>query len=144
MKTIANHSSALGCVIALVLLLVASPAFSQSQSKVVQWSGNFSGSYHPKTAPEVQWFSQIDGLEIQGFAVGGKSITMREPFAADDDWLRDFTVRVKNVSQQTLLSIQLDLATGRLLLSVYRQEHGQGENPAGRRGEPGNASSPFL
>jgi len=60
---------------------------------------------------------QIDGIEIQGFAVGGKSITLGEPFAADDDWLRDFTVRVRNISQERLLSIQLDLHLSEMIVS---------------------------
>jgi hypothetical protein len=102
----------------LVLLLGTSPAFSQSQNKIVQWSGNHVGSYRPKTAPEVQWFSQIDGIEIQGFAVGGKSITLREPFAANDDWLRDFTVRVKNVSQESLMNVQLDVHLNQMTVPV--------------------------
>jgi hypothetical protein len=119
MQTTANQSPALRFVRVLVLLLLAASAgFSQSQNRIVQWSENHLGSYPATTAPGLQLFRQIDGIEIQGFAVGAKSITLGEPFAADDDWLRDFTVRVKNVSQQTLLSIQLDLFLREMPISL--------------------------
>jgi hypothetical protein len=113
-----NQCLTIGCVRMLALLLLAaSPAFSQTQNKTVEWSKNLRGSHHETSSPDVQLVPQIDGIEIQGFAVGGKSITLREPFAADDDWLRDFTVRVKNVSQRTLLSIQLDLHLSEMTVS---------------------------
>ena len=41
--------------------------------------------------------------------VNGKSITLGEPFAAADDWLKTFTVRVRNISGERLVSAQVTL-----------------------------------
>lgn len=52
--------------------------------------------------------AQIDALEIVDIAVGGKSITLGESFAADDEWLKNLTVRIKNVSNLTFSTVQMN------------------------------------
>ncbi len=60
-------------------------------------------------AANLQLFRQIDAAEIEDIAVDGKSITVGQPFAAGDDWLKTFTVRVRDISGQRLVSAQVTL-----------------------------------
>ena len=48
-------------------------------------------------------------VEIEEIAVDGKSIIVGEPFAAADDWLKSLTVRVRNISGQRLVRVQITL-----------------------------------
>lgn len=85
------------------------PVVFQIPDKVVEWSKTRAGSYPETTAPGIQSFRQIDGIEIEEIAVNGKAVTVGKPFAADDDWLKNLTVRVKNTSSQPLTAVQLTL-----------------------------------
>jgi hypothetical protein len=53
--------------------------------------------------------AQIEALQINDITVGGKSITIGQSFAADDEWLKSLTVRVKNVSSLSNSKVQLNL-----------------------------------
>jgi hypothetical protein len=101
--------SALARTLALVfcgLTLVS----AQTQNRVVQWSKSPIGSNKGETAAGALHLSkQIDAVEIQSVTVGGKSITIGEPFGADDDWLRAIVVRVKNLSNERFAAIQITL-----------------------------------
>jgi hypothetical protein len=95
-------------LITFVLLSTAS-VFSQSKNRVVQWPEiiinpvNTTGSgYSPELA-------KFEALEITEIAVRGNSITVGEFFAADDEWLKNLTVRVKNISSLNISSIQMNL-----------------------------------
>ena len=93
----------------LSLAFTVTPAFSQSQSKVVGWSKSPIGRNNEKTSGSLQLYPKIDGVEIEDFAVDAKSIIIGEPFSAGDDWLRSFSVRVRNISDQRLLKVQITL-----------------------------------
>jgi hypothetical protein len=102
----------LSCAVATLLVslvFTVTPLFSQTQNKVVEWSKSPIGSHNEKAAVGLQLFPQIDGVEIEDFTVAGKSITAGEPFAAGNDWLKSFTVRVKNISNQRLVKVQMTL-----------------------------------
>jgi len=92
-----------------VVLLSVTTVFSQNKNRVVRWPEvplNFGtmirGDQH-------ELLSQIDALEISDVTSGGKAITLGESFAADDEWLKSLSVRVKNVSSQTISSVQMNL-----------------------------------
>ncbi|HEV2905345.1 MAG TPA: hypothetical protein VGW32_09865 [Pyrinomonadaceae bacterium] len=91
-----------------MLIFTASGA-AQTQQKVLQWSDHPTGSHNERTAAPNQIFKQLDAIEIQSINLGGKSIAIGEPFSADEDWLRDLTFRVKNVSDKDLMGIQITL-----------------------------------
>lgn len=91
------------------LLIVAASATAQNQHKVLQWSDHPLGSHHEITEPPHKLFKQIDSIEIQDITLRGKSITIGQPFLADDNWLRDLVFRVKNTSVQELVAIQITL-----------------------------------
>ncbi len=113
--SLTNHSSRRHRVSRAVLSLLtslvvtATPALSQTQNKVIEWSKSPIGSNNERVAANLKLFRQIEGLEIEDFTVDGNSITVNEPFAAAEDWLESITIRVRNISDQPLVSVQITL-----------------------------------
>lgn len=54
--------------------------------------------------------SSSKALEIVEMKVDGKTITPGQPFSAGDDWLKSFSVKVRNVSDKNISSIRLGFA----------------------------------
>lgn len=69
---------------AILTLILPSFVFGQ-QNRLVDWQ-------------PVRILSEARVLEIVDVTVAGKSITLGQPFAANDDWLDTLTFRVRNVS----------------------------------------------
>jgi hypothetical protein len=82
---------------------------SQTQIRVIEWSTSPVGSNSENVASSLKLFRQIDGVEIVEVAANGTPVSIREPFAAPDDWLKTLTFRVKNVSAEKLVSVQITL-----------------------------------
>jgi hypothetical protein len=91
----------------LGFLFAVTPVLSQSQNKVLEWSKFPVGSNNESAAASIQLSRQIDGIEIEDILVDGKSITIGEAFAADIDWIRNIRFRVKNISGEQLMGIQI-------------------------------------
>jgi hypothetical protein len=99
-----NQKIALATVKLLALVLFATcPAFSQSQTKVIEWMKNPFGNDTEKVE------RQLKQIEIQEVSVDGKSITLGVPFAADVDWIRRIGFRIRNISPQAVTSIQIHI-----------------------------------
>ena len=62
-----------------------------------------------ETGPRLKLLRQIDAVEIEDIKVANESVTIGQPITADDDWLKKISFRVKNVSDQKLISIQLTI-----------------------------------
>lgn len=62
-----------------------------------------------------EMLDQIDMVEITDVAAGGKSITLGQPFEADDEWLKTLSVRVKNVSQVSISRVQMNFFLPQLM-----------------------------
>jgi hypothetical protein len=92
-----------------VVLLSTSSVFSQGTQRIVQWPEM--PIDHSKTVSlgDSKGLAQIESLEIVDITVGGKSITLGQSFVADDDWLKSLTVRLKNVSNNSISKVQLNL-----------------------------------
>ena len=93
----------------VIALLSTSSVFSQSTQRIVQWPEW--PIDHSKTVSlgDSKGLAQIDSLEIVDITVGGKSITLGQSFVADDEWLKSLTVRLKNVSNNSIAKVQLNL-----------------------------------
>lgn len=91
-----------------IILFTAMLGFPQSQTKMVEWSKSPMSS-KTSTAGDLRPLDQIDGLEIEDVAVEGKSITIGQGFAANDDWIQTITFRVKNVSGRQFKAVQITL-----------------------------------
>ena len=106
-----TNSASLGLLLGafVVTLLSANAVFSQNKNRVVQWPEIITRVLNTPGSGFSQELAEIDALEIMDIAVGGKSITIGQSFAADDEWLKTLTVRVKNVSSLNISSVQMDL-----------------------------------
>jgi hypothetical protein len=115
----------------LALVFVATVSvFSQTRNRTLQWAEIPISSSNTVGAPGTQVLAQIEALEIKDISVAGKSVTFGQPFAADDDWVTSLTLRVKNVSDQSFLSIQInmilpEIMPGGPLVSLF---HGSANN----------------
>ena len=94
--------------VSALVFLGATSAFAQSKNRILQWAEIPISNLNTIGAPGTEVLQQIQVLEIKEISVSGKSITIGQPFAADDDWLVSLTLRVKNVSDQSFSSIQID------------------------------------
>lgn len=92
-----------------VALLLANPVFSQSKDRKVQWPQTPINHLNTRGSGYSQELAYIEALEINDITVGGKSITIGQSFAADDEWLKSLTVRVKNISPLSISSVQMNL-----------------------------------
>jgi hypothetical protein len=81
----------------------------QNTEKLVEWTSRPIGSNNEHAAAGTQLFRQLDNIEIEEVSAEGKPIAIGQGFTASDDWLRSLAVRVKNVSGQPLLAIQVTL-----------------------------------
>ena len=93
----------------VVTLLSAHAVSSQNKIRIVQWPEIIFTPVNTPGSGFSQELAEIDALEIMDIAVDGKSITIGQSFAADDEWLKSLTVRVKNVSRLNISSVQMDL-----------------------------------
>jgi hypothetical protein len=96
-------------LVLLVFLSTAAAVFSQTQTKVIEWAKSPIGSNGEAAQKDLQLFQQIDGVEIEEILVGGKSRFIGERFVADDDWLKAIIFRVKNLTDQRLVRLQITL-----------------------------------
>ena len=92
----------------VMMFLAASPAFSQNTQRMVHWPEI---PFHANAAKGVTAtiVPQIEILEIVDVTIAGKSVTLGETFPADDEWLKNLTVRIKNISNTRIAKVQLSL-----------------------------------
>ena len=76
---------------------------------MVQWPEIIINQVNTAGSGYSQELAKIEALEITDIAVGRNSITVGEFFTADDEWLKNLTVRVKNISSLNISSIQMNL-----------------------------------
>ena len=102
--------TALGISVAAFVLLATTSVFPQDKKRTLQWAEiPISNRNTVSAVVDSQVLAQIESLEIKDISVAGKSITMGQPFAADDDWITSLTIRVKNISDQNFKSIQINM-----------------------------------
>ena len=121
----------------VVMFLAANPAFSQ-EKRLVQWEEPLDMSQAKSSTYTI--VPQIDVLEIAGIAVGGKAIAIGESFTADDEWLKNLTFRVKNVSNTSIKTVQLNLFLPQIMPGgpMVTLCYGCGEVGAGQSIKPGD------
>ena len=100
--------TALGIRVAACVLLATTSVLSQTKERTLRWAEvPMNNRNTTSTVGEV--LAQIESLEMKDISVAGKSITMGQPFTADDSWITDLTIRVKNISDQNFKSIQINM-----------------------------------
>ena len=96
--------------IAVFVLLATTSVFSQSKERTLRWAEiPISNRNTVSAVAGSQVLAQIESLEIKDISVAGKSITMGQPFAADDNWVTSLKLRVKNISDQNIKLIQINM-----------------------------------
>ena len=88
----------------VAILLMGASLPVASQSKSIVWPKEPGRRFRQTNA-----LPQFDAFQIEEILVEGKPITIGQPFSASDDWLNDITIRIKNISQQTFATIQMNL-----------------------------------
>jgi hypothetical protein len=91
----------------LLVLLVGIVVFSQTQTKMVEWTKDPISTRSGKGKPPLRLQDQIDGVEIEGLSVDGASVTIGQPFVASDDWIKTIAVRVRNISTEKIAAVQV-------------------------------------
>lgn len=95
-------------ILSLCLIVYAvSLALPQTQNKLIEWQAKPFGSNNERMA-EAQLFRVLDQVEIEKFTVK-KPITIGQEFSADDDWLQNLVIRVRNTSGKQFAAIQVTL-----------------------------------
>ena len=132
--------TALSIRIAAFVMLANTSVFSQDKNRTLQWAEIPISNRNTVSAVGSQVLAQIESLEIKDISVAGKSITMGQPFAADDNWVTSLTMRVKNISDQKFKSIQInmflpEIMPGGPLVSFFYKS---GDAGTGRSTMPGD------
>jgi hypothetical protein len=104
-----NNRSRLVLGLLAVALLSTTSVFAQSKNRKVQWPETPINYVNATGSGYSQELAQLEALEINDISVGGNSITIGQFFAADDEWLKNLTVRVKNISSLNISVIQMNL-----------------------------------
>jgi hypothetical protein len=94
-----------------LLIIVASPyrAFGQERERTLKWQAD------PPLCPIIKGGdgktlpSDIKALEIIKITVSKKPVAVGQSFSADDDWMRDLEVRVRNTSGMPIASASMGL-----------------------------------
>jgi hypothetical protein len=108
------------------MLLFAPLAAGQTQKRIISWQPHTFGRI-TAVGEGVRLSSVAAALEIVDFTVEGESVSLGEPFAAGDEWLKSLRVRVRNISGQPITRAQMNFvlpesrADGGRLLGVILQ-----------------------
>src|SRR5829696_1108226 len=73
------------------------------------WTPPVTGQVKDRLIPFPAWASSFDKdedvpLEIVGIRIAGRPVILGQPFAADSSWLKQMTLRVKNISGKPILA----------------------------------------
>jgi hypothetical protein len=94
----------------MILLWCVTTALAQAPDGVVLWPENPMGRLRQNQVANMR-LAEVDApIEITNVAVNGKTIIIGEAFATTDNWIRNLTVRVKNISGQPIKSIDMSMS----------------------------------
>ena len=89
----------------LIITALVAPA-AQEQRKVVEWANHRSINSGEITEP---WSRQIEAIELEQILIAGRAVTIGDPVPAGIDWINEVSFRVKNISAEDVLFIQITL-----------------------------------
>ena len=118
-------------LLSILLFLTHSSAFAQGTGRIIEWPplenplGNVLAGENGRYIP-----TEIKALEIVFISAEGSRISPGVPFTAQDDWLKTFTVRVKNTSDRPIQAIRLHFGLPEAkrgdAISGFSLEYGKG------------------
>jgi hypothetical protein len=92
------------CVISVFMGPVT--VVGQAKVRVVEWPTYPLGRIY-SSAEGIKRSPVTEALEIVDIKVESHSITIGHPFAADEDWLKTLTLRIKNISGQPIVGARM-------------------------------------
>lgn len=97
------------CLLVTASLLAWLPAFAQSQNRTIDWPKSSTFNSRTLATSDSHYVDRIDEVEIESITVEGQTVTFGQPFSASDEWLKNISFRVKNVSARKLKQFQITL-----------------------------------
>lgn len=102
---------------AAILLSLVTPVSTQTPEGILLWPEHSMGPLRPHQVTNMR-VAEVDvPIEITNVAVNGKSIIIGKAFPTTDNWIRNLTVRVKNISEKPMKSILMLIALPEVRLS---------------------------
>jgi len=92
-----------------VVLIAGLPVFTQDQRKVIEWPAKSVYNSRTNTTPDNHIVDRIDDVEIQSIMVEGRLVNFGEAFNASDEWLKNISFRIKNISRKKIRQVQITL-----------------------------------
>lgn len=96
-------------IYAAVVITILFPVlvYCQTQDRIVDWhprtlQGTFVTGEDGKLIP-----SKIEALKIIEIKLGDEAITLGQPFSASGEWLKNLTIKVRNISERPISSIRI-------------------------------------
>ena len=143
-----NIERAFGNVLRLgvAAVVLATPVFTQERDRIIDWPQRSMDAQ----IREADWQSfaptNVEAVEIVDFKVAGVPIVPGRSFNAGEDWLKDLSVRVKNISDRQIASIMMMISfpetrykqAGMDYFHGYRLEYREGRHTrvGGDKGKP--------
>lgn len=93
------------------VLLAASIAFAQEQQqRIIEWPPPPGKLIGPAIkGPDGKLIaSEIVAVEIIAVVAGNQTVSIGQPFTAGNEWLRSFSVRMKNISDKPIVGARID------------------------------------
>lgn len=95
------------CSVFCFILLLPLFSYGQTQNRTIDFppnapEGNFIKGENGKLIPSI-----IKALEIVEIKLGDKPISLGQPFSASDDWLKNLTIKLRNISDKPIYSIMI-------------------------------------
>jgi len=115
----------------LMALFSWTSALAQDQSRILEWANHTSINAGKVDLP---WSRQIDTIELEEILVGGKPVTIGEPFAGEIDWIFDLAFRVKNISQEPIGFVQITVTLPQMKQSPQIPFVALSSNPKNQNG----------
>jgi hypothetical protein len=92
------------------MLLVCGIAFGQGQERTIEWHPGTAIGPMVKGADGSSMAADFMALEIVNISVAGESVSLGQPFLAGADWMKGFSIRVKNISAKRIVGARLDFS----------------------------------
>ena len=93
--------------IVVITILFPLLVFSQAKDRIIDWHPQTLQGTFVKGADGKQVFSNIEALRIIEIKSDDKAVTLGHPFSVSGDWLKNLTVKVRNVSGKPIASIRI-------------------------------------
>jgi hypothetical protein len=91
-----------------LMLLLSGLAFGQEKERTIEWHPGTPIGPLLRATDGSQMAADFIALEIVDISVAGKSVRLTQPFLAGEDWMKRFSIKVKNVSAKRIVGARLD------------------------------------